>query len=140
MKNIIAILIAIILLGYGLTRIGVGGAMLAQTLDFVNSSDLIEATTEVKEFINVRASEQIIPFSPTGYFSYILIMGILLSVGAIGIIVRRRWGFILLWIYNVSHALLFINFQEINPKLIVLALQIILLFVLIYLRPAKQLK
>ena len=139
MKNKLGILITILLLGYGLTRIGVGGAMLAQTLEIVNSSDLTEAITEVKEFIDVRASDQIIPFSLTGYFTYILIMGILLSTGAIGIIVRRRWGFIILWIYNALHALLFINFQEINPKLIVLALQVILLFVLIYLRPSKQL-
>lgn len=92
MKNKIGLLIAIILLGYGIIRIGVGGALLAQTLEIVNFSELAEATLEVKEFINIRASEQLIPFTPTGYFTYILIMGVLLSIGAVGTIVRRDWG------------------------------------------------
>ena len=139
MKNKIGLLIAILLLGYGLIRIGVGGALLAQILEIINFSDLTEATLEVKGFINIRASEQIIPFTLTGYFTYILVMGILLTIGAVGTIARRRWGFILLWIYLAMHAALFINFQEINPKIIVFALQVILLFVLIYLRPPKPL-
>ena len=140
MKNKLGILIAILLLAYGLTRIGVGSVLLAQALEIINYSDLKEANVEVIEFINVRASKQIIPFSLVGYSSYILIIGILLSVGAIGIIVRKKWGFILLWIYIALHASLFINYQEINPKIFVLALQVILLLVLTYLRPSKQLK
>ena len=139
MKNKIGLLIAILLLGYGLIRIGVGGALLAQTLELINFSDLSEGALEVKQFINARASEQLIPFNQTGYFTYILVMGILLATGAAGTIALRRWGFFLLWIYIAMHAALFINFQEINPKIIVLALQVILLFVLIYLRPSKPL-
>ena len=137
MKNKIGLLIAIILLGYGIIRIGVGGAMLAQTLEIVNFSELAEASLEVKEFINIRASEQLVPFTLTGYFTYILIMGVLLSVGAVGTIVRKGSGFILLWIYIGTHAALFINFLEINPKIIVLVLQVILLIVQKYLRPPK---
>ncbi len=138
MKNKIGLLIAILLLGYGLIRIGVGGALLAQTLEIINFSDLTEAALEVKQFINIRASEQIIPFNLTGYFTYIIVMGLLLTIGAIGAITRKRFGYILLWIYLAMHAALFINFQEINPKIIVFALQVILLFVLIYLRPLKR--
>lgn len=139
MKNKIGLLIAIILLGYGLIRIGVGGALLAQTLEIVNFSELAEATLEVKEFISIRAGEQLIPFTITGYFTYILVMGVLLSIGAVGTIVRRRWGFILLWIYIGTHAALFINFLEINPKIIGLVLQVILLIGLKYLRPPQPL-
>ncbi len=139
MKNKIGLLIAILLLGYGIIRIGVGGALLAQTLKIVNFSELSEATLEVKQFIDIRANKQIIPFTLTGYFAYILVMGILLTTGAIGAIVRRKWGFILLWIYLANHAALFINYQEINPKIFVLVLQVVLLFVLIYLRPSKPL-
>ena len=140
MKNKIGLLISILLLGYGLVRIGVGGALLAQIFEIINFSELTEATLDVKQFINIRASEQIIPFTLTGYFTYILVMGILLTVGAVGTMARRRWGFILLWIYLAMHAALFINYQEINPKIIVLALHVILLFVLIYLRPPKPLQ
>lgn len=140
MKDKIGLLIAILLLGYGLIRIGVGGALLAQTFGIINFSDLTEASLEVKQFINIRASGQLIPFTLAGYFTYILVLGVLLTSGAIGIIVRMRWGFILLGIYITMHAALFINFQEINPKLIVLALQVIMLILLIYLRSAKPLK
>ena len=139
-KNKIGLVISILLLGYGLVRIGVGGVLFVQTFEIINFPDLAEAALKIKEFINIRASKQIIPFSLTGYCTYILVMGILLTAGAIGTIVRRRWGFILLWIYLALHAALFINYQEINPKLIVLALQLILLLVLIYLRPPKPLK
>ena len=139
MKNKIGLLIAILLLGYGIIRIGVGGALLAQILEIVNFSELAEATLEVKQFIDVRANEQIIPFTLAGYYSYILVMGILLTIGAVGTILRRKWGFIFLWIYLANHAALFINFQEINPKLIVLAAQVVLLLVLIYIRPSKLL-
>ena len=130
-QNKIGLLIAMLLLGYGLIRIGVGAALLAQTMELINYSDLSEGALEVKQFINNRASEQLIPFTLTGYFTYILVMGILLTIGALGTIVRRRCGFILLGIYLAMHAALFINFQEINPKIIVFALQVILLFVLI---------
>ena len=139
MKNKTGLLISILLLGYGLIRIGVGGALLAQTFEIINFSELTEATLEVKQFLEIRASEQIIPFTLIGYFTYILVMGILLTVGAVGTISRRRWGFISLWIYLAMHASLFINYQEINPKIIVLVLQVILLFVLTYLRPPKPL-
>lgn len=139
MKTKIGVLIAILLLGYGLVRIGVGGALLAQTSEVINFSDLAEAALEVKEFIDIRASKQFIPFTLKGYFTYILIMGILLSTGAIHTIIRRRQGFILLWLYIGMHAALFINFLEINPKILVLALQIALLFLLKYLRPPKSL-
>jgi len=138
MRNKIGLLISLLLLGYGLIRIGVGGALLAQTFEIINFSELTEAILEVEQFLTIRASQQIIPFTLKGYFTYILVMGILLAIGALGTIVRRKWGFIILWIYLAMHAALFINYQEINPKIIVLALQVILLIVLIYLRPAKS--
>jgi len=138
MKSKIGLLIAILLLGYGIIRIGVGTALLAQTFQIVNFSELNEATLEVKQFMDNRATKQIIEFSLTGYFAYILIMGLILTSGAVGTIFRKGWGFVLLWIYIAGHGALFINFQEINPKLIGFALQIILLITLIYLRPAKH--
>lgn len=137
MKIKIGLLIAILLLGYGIIRIGVGTALLAQTLQIVNISELNEAASEVKQFIDIRAKKQIITITPIIYFSYILVMGLFLALGAIGAINRKIWGFVLLWIYLAGHAALFINFQEINPKLIMLALQVFLLLALIYLRPIK---
>lgn len=138
MKRIIGLLIAILLLGYGLLRIGVGALLMAQTLDLINFTDLAEAASEVQQFIDARTSDQIIPFSVSGYFGYILVMGALLTTGAAGVIARNRWGFTLLGIYLAMHAALFINFQEVNPKLIGLILQAVMLFALYFLRPPRS--
>ena len=107
--------------------------------DIVNFHDLAEGVAEVKLFIDARANYQILPFSLNGYFGYILAMGVLLSAGAGGVIARAQWGFKTLGVYMVMHAALFVNFQEINPKLLVLILQIIMLFTLYYLMPPVKL-
>ncbi len=135
MKRFIGLFIAILLLGYGVVRIGVGASLLAQTLDIVSFPDLAEGVAEVKVFIDARINDQIFPFSLNGYFGYILVMGFLLSVGAAGAIARNKWGYKVLVIYLGMHGALFVNFQEINSKIVVLILQIVLLFVLYYLRP-----
>jgi len=137
-QRTIGLLIAVLLLGYGLVRIGVGALLMAQTLDLINISELAEAVSEVKQFIDARTSDQIFPFSMSGYFGYILAMGALLTIGAAGAITRNRWGFTLLGFYLAMHAALFINFQEVNPKLIVLILQVVMLFALYYLRPPRS--
>lgn len=138
MKTKLGLLVAVLLLGYGIIRIGVGGALLAQDLGIVNFPDLIEATSDVREFFDARVDKQLIPFTLAGYFAYILVMGILLTTGAVGAIIRKKWGYVVLWIYIASHAALFINYQEVNPKLFVLALQILLLYGLKYLIPPKK--
>ena len=117
---------------------GVGALLLAQTLDIVNFPDLAEGVAEVKLFIDARANYQILPFSLNGYFGYILAMGVLLSAGAGGVIARAQWGSKLL-VFTWLCSALFVNFQEINPKLLVLILQIIMLFTLYYLMPPVKL-
>ncbi|MTI41149.1 hypothetical protein [Fulvivirga lutimaris] len=138
MKSKIGILITIGLLGYGIIRIGVGSALLAQTIHLVNYTELNEATMEVKQFLEERAGKQIVPFTEVTYFAFIVFMGILLTSGAVGALLRKNWGFVVLWIYISTHAALFINYQEINPKIIILVLQVILLIGLKYLRPANH--
>ncbi len=135
MKKSVGFGLAILLLGYGLMRIGVGGALLAQLSGILNFPDLSEAVLEVTQFIDTRSDRQILHFTSIGYLMYIVSMGILLVSGAVGVIIRERWGFVLLWIYVSMHGLLFINFQEINPKIIVLVAQALFVFLLTYLRP-----
>jgi len=135
MRRMIGLSIGILFLGYGLIRIGVGGALLAQSLGMVDFTELADATSEVRLFIDARANEQIFPFSVPAYFAYIMAMGTVLAAGAIGAIARRRWGHALLGIYLAMHAALFVNFQEINPKLTGLVVTAVMLFVLVYLRP-----
>ena len=62
-------------------------------------------------------------------------MGITISVGAIGQMWRKQWGLVLITVYLLSHAALFVNFMTINPKLALLALAI---FATMVLRWANQ--
>ena len=139
LKRSLGIVIALLLLGYGLVRIGVGALLLAQTLGTINFPDLANAVAEVDVFIVARASYQLLSFSLEGYFLYIVAMGVLLSAGAAGTIARASWGFTTLGVYIAMHAALFINFQEINPKLVGLLAQIVLLLILYYLMPPGKL-
>ena len=59
MKHILGLLIALVFLGYGVVRIGVGAALLAQTSEILNVLDLAEGVADVKTFIDARANEQL---------------------------------------------------------------------------------
>ena len=85
MLRIIGLLITLPLFGYGLIRIGVGGILLAQSYELINFNHLASAIFEVQSFIEVREEKQIIPFSLSGYFAYIMAMGVFLTAGAIGV-------------------------------------------------------
>jgi hypothetical protein len=138
MWRIVGLVILTLLFGYGLIRIGVGSLLLAQSFDFIYVTDLADAIAEVKRFTEARADKELVSFSVAGYSVYIMLMGLLLAAGAAGVFCYKRWGFILLGLYLAMHAALFVNYQEINPKLFVLALQGLMLVVLIYLRPPRS--
>jgi hypothetical protein len=138
MWRIVGLVILTLLFGYGLIRMGVGSLLLAQSLDFIYVTDLADAIAEVKRFTEARADKELVSFSVSGYSVYIMVMGLLLAAGAAGVFCYKRWGFVLLGLYLAMHAALFVNYQEINPKLFVLALQGLMLVVLIYLRPPRS--
>lgn len=139
MLRISGLLITLVLLGYGLIRIAVGGLLLAQSYGLIDFNELANAILEVQSFFEVRVEKQIIPFSLSGYFAYIMAMGVFLTAGAIGVVFYKRWGFVILCFYLVMHGALFFNYQEINPKLVGFALQIALLVALFYLRTPREL-
>ena len=134
MKNLIGIIITLLFLGYGIIRIGVGGALMAQASHLIDIPDLSEAVMEVQEFLESRSEKGLVPLAVMSYVTYILVMGILLSAGAIATLFHKRLGFKLLWTYILSHSALFINYAEINPKLFVLAAQIVLVGALHFLK------
>lgn len=131
-------LIALLFLGYGLIRVGVGMVLLAQVTGTIDIADLAEVHLEVQTFMAERAGRQLLPLAPQGYFAYILIMGFFLSVGAIGALIRKKWSYTILGLYIVLHAALFVNFLEVNPKLIFIPVQVLLLVALIYWRPLPR--
>lgn len=137
MWRVVGLAIVALLFGYGLIRIGVGSLLLAQSFELIQVTDFADAIAEVKRFTQARADRELVAFSVSGYFVYIMLMGLLLAAGAAGVFCYKRWGYILLGLYLAMHAALFVNYQEINPKLFVLALQGLMLIVLVYLRPPR---
>ena len=135
MQRVIGILIALLLLGYGLVRVGVGSALLAQAAGIIDFPELKDAVSEVGTFVEARSSQQLFPFSVAGYFAYIVLMGVVLTWGALAALFRKRVGYHFLVIYLVMHAALFVNFREVNPKLIGLIVQGILVLAMYKLRP-----
>jgi hypothetical protein len=140
MKKITGMLLCLMLLGYGLVRIGVGGALLAQELAWIHFPELADALAEMKVFFDARVGQQLLPFNMAVYNGYILAMGLVLTAGAVGVMYYQRWGFLVLGVYLMMHAALFINFQEfsLNKKLLGLALQCLILMVLVHLRAPRN--
>ncbi len=131
-------LVAAAFLAYGMIRLVVGGLLIAQAVGALDFAEFRTILGEVETFIGARTERQWIAFSPAGYFAYIATMGAVLTAGAIGAFRRRRWGHALIALYLVLHAALFVNFQEINPKLINLGVTIVMLLVLVWARPARS--
>ena len=138
MYRIIAIVIGIAFLAYGLLRIGVGSAMLGHELGIFDIDALQEPMEEVGEFLEEKADKQLIPVTVGGYVSYIALMGLTLSIGAIGSLTNKRFGLSLIVTFLLMYAALFINFQTINPKIVHLAVAAVLFLLLLWIKKREH--
>ena len=136
MFRIIAIVIGVVFLAYGLLRIGVGSAMLGHELGIFHIDALQEPIKEVGEFLQEKADKdkQLIPFTVAGYVGYIALMGLTLSIGAIGSLINKRFGLPLIATFLLLYAALFVNFQTINPKIVHLAVALVLFLLLLWIK------
>jgi hypothetical protein len=121
MRKYISIIISIAFLGYGLIRIGVGSALLGQELGLLDVEAFRAPIVDIAGFLAKSGHKQMVPVSVAGYVSYIALMGLVLSAGAIGSLRNQRLGLPLIGAFLVMYALLFVNFQTINPKAMHLA-------------------
>jgi hypothetical protein len=137
-RRAVALLIIAALVAYGVVRVGVGAVLLAQAISLIDVADYAAAVAEVGTFLGERADRALVLISVPAYCVYILAMGALLVGGGAGVLWRRRWGFALLGLYLVMHAALFVNYQEVNPKLFGLALSVALAVGLAWLRPPER--
>lgn len=134
MRKYIVILISLFFLGYGLIRVGVGSLLLGQEIGLFDFKAFHGPIKDIGFFLAKATEKQIIPVSVAGYVSYIAIMGVVLSVGAFGTLRGRAYGLKLIGASLVMYALLFVNFQTINPKAIYLAVCVVLFGVLFWAR------
>lgn len=137
-KRRFALAVITALVAYGAVRIGVGSALLAQAASLVDFPALEEAVEEVAVFLDQRADRALLPIGAHGYFLYIMAMGALLFAGGIGALLRRRWGYAALGCYLAMHAALFVNFRGANPKLVGLAVSVVLVSGLLRLWPPER--
>ncbi|WP_299195549.1 hypothetical protein [uncultured Erythrobacter sp.] len=132
MKRALAIAICLVFLVSGLIRIGAGILMIGQAEGWwIADGEAVEALADTRRFF-AEAKVNLVGFSPTAYFGYILFMGLTISLGAIGQIWRKHWGLILIWVYVLSHGALFVNFWTVNPKIFVWAGSVMATLVLIW--------
>lgn len=112
---------------FGLMRVGVAGLLLGQLGGLFEMAALLEPIEDTAKFLGLHNVDALFPLTPASYFAVLLIMGLSLSIGAIGALRRARWGYGLIVLYLAMHGALFINFQTVNPKIFVL-LGTVLLF------------
>ncbi len=137
-RRIAAIVIGVLFLIYGLVRLGVSSAMIAQVLGVIDLAPLHEPLGDVRAFLVEKSDLQIIPVTPAGYLYYMGLMGVTLTTGAIGSLLNKRFGLPLIGMFLVMWAALFVNFQTINPKIYHLAVALALYFALIMLKRERQ--
>lgn len=138
MRKYVRVFISLALLGYGLIRIGVGSLLLGQEIGLLDFQAFHEPIKDVGSFLTKSADKQIIPVSVTGYVSYIALMGLVLSIGAIRSLRDQSFGLYFIGAFLVMYALLFVNFQTVNPKAIHLAVCTALFGVLLWLKRAQR--
>lgn len=132
MKRKLTILICLIFLASGLVRIGVGGMMMGQAAGWwAFPGEAAEALAETRRFIAEREAN-LVGFTPISYFAFILLMGLTVSAGALGQLWRRQWGLVLIGVYLLSHAALFVNFMTVNPKIFLWGLTVVMAGVLVW--------
>lgn len=135
MRKAITVIICLVLLGFGLIRMGVGSALLAQEFGVIHLDAFIAPLEDTERFLSKGSESAFFSFTTQSYLAYIIAMGTALSMGAIGAFRSRGWGHSLIGLYLAMHAALFANYQTINPKIAYLGIGILMLLVLIWARP-----
>ena len=123
---------------YGLLRVAGGIMVLNALLTSAEHAGVQEGADKVRAFMGDPSRTEIISFSPVGYMSYIVIMGIILIVGTIGVLLNRRWGVGVMSGYFGLYVLLFLNFQVFNIKIAHLIGSFILFLALLWLKKLSK--
>ncbi len=138
MRKYIGIFIALAFLGYGLIRLGVGSLLLAQEIGLIDVQVFHAPLSDIGKFIAKSNESQVIPVSVAGYVGYIALMGLVLSTGAFRALRNLSLGLPLIGAFLVMYALLFVNFQTINPKAIHLAVCVVLFGLLLRVKAKRN--
>ena len=132
MKRKLAVLVCLIFLASGLIRIGVSALMIGEAEGWWSfGGEATEALADTQRFLAER-EVNLVGFTALSYFAFIAFMGVTVSIGAIGQLWRRQWGLVLIGVYLISHAALFVNFMTVNPKVFLWGLTVVMAGVLVW--------
>ena len=134
----LAAIICFMALAFGLIRIGVGSVLMAQAAGVIDIAAFDEPVTEIQQFMLEKNDQALIPLTPVSYLAVIAFMGVCLVFGAISAWQQKATGYGLLLLYLLTHAVLFLNFQTINPKINILLGGVVLLIILILANRQRQ--
>jgi len=130
-RKILVWLLATFFILYGLIRV-FGGIMIIQDLTSGSAHfGVQEGADKVTKFFEQSTATPLIPFGALGYMNCIVLMGAMLLLGTIGMLMKKRWGTIVMSSYFVLYVFLFINFQVFNIKIAYLIVSFLLFMLFI---------
>lgn len=138
MRRYIEMFLALAFLVYGLIRLGVGSALLGQEIGLIDFTVFHEPLHDIRNFLLKSDERLIIPVSVAGYVSYIAVMGLVLASGALRTLKNGPHGLSLIGAFLGMYALLFVNFQTINPKIIHLGVCLVMFILLFWLKTGHK--
>lgn len=111
---------------YGLMRIA-GGYMVITALnaDMQHEGQDIAVDKVINGLAELENSA-LISLSEISYMTYTVVMGVILVIGTLAVLFKKKWGAGMMWGYFILWALLFANYQVINIKLLHLAVSFLL--------------
>lgn len=114
----------------GLIRLVVSAVVISQLNGWWQfGGEAAVAVADTQRFIG-DSKINLAGFTPLSYFAFLMLMGAILSAGAIGQVWRKTWGLVLIGLYLCCHAFLFANFMTINPKAGLLGIAMVLALIL----------
>lgn len=131
--HILCMLICLAALAFGVARLGIGAAMFGFEQGWWQlGGEFAEVLPEARHFMAVREDQAFFPWSVSFYFGLIMAMGVFLSAGAVQYLRKRyRSGLALMAVYLLTHGGMFLNYQEVNPKLWLFAGTVMLWLILL---------
>lgn len=112
--------------------------MFGQEVGLLDVQAFHEPAADIERFLDKSADRQMTPVSAAGYMGYIAPMGLVMAIGAVRPLRNQSLGLPLIGAFIAMYALLFANFQTINPKAIHLAVCLVLFGVLLWLKRAQR--
>ncbi|GGY40783.1 hypothetical protein [Parvularcula lutaonensis] len=118
MRQVFYYLINIAFLVYGFARLVGSGLGFGQAARWFDTEVGRQAVDALRPGFAELSENAIVTLPMAGYLGWSLLMGVVLTVGSLLALFKARLGYILMASYFALFALMFVNYQIINVKLV----------------------